>query len=85
MGPGIGQTDGMLEVGVGAEALFTTEEMLNLGINDKRKRALPSTRLIQTRFIKIGARRADLGMSSEGPSIKRVRRVRIIFPIASLI
>ena len=69
--PGIGQTDGMLEVGVGAEALFTTEGVLNLGINDNSAARFAfytadSDPLYKNR----GPSRADLGMSSEGPSAK---------------
>ena len=53
--PGIGQTDGMLEVGVGAEALFTTEGVLNLGINDNSAARFAFYTADSDRFIKIGA------------------------------
>ena len=69
--PGIGETNGMLEVGVGAEALFTTEGVLNLGINDNSAaRFAFYTADSDPLYKNKGPSRADLGMSSTGPSAR---------------
>lgn len=69
--PGIGATDGMLEVGVGKNNEKTAEGVLNLGIND-----ISAARFAFHRsesdplYINKGPSRADLGVTGNGPDPK---------------
>ena len=69
--PGIGATDGMLEVGFGKNNEFTSEGVLNLGINDMSAARFAFYRSENDPlYINKGPSRADLGVTTDGPDPK---------------
>ena len=69
--PGIGATDGMLEVGVGKNNEKTAEGVLNLGINDMSAARFAFHRSeSDPLYINKGPSRADLGVTGNGPDPK---------------